>query len=102
MGTFNGAGGQRPGLRRRGACVEVRAGNAMEGDGRGRVAIVDRTPGTGDQRPAVVRGRTIGRHRGWSAHLVINVAVNSGRSYLLYRGRLKRPHLHCRAEAVAI
>jgi len=56
MGTFNGTGGQCPGLRRRGACVEARAGNAMEGDGRGRVAIVDRTPGTGDQRPAVVRG----------------------------------------------
>jgi len=35
-----------------------------------RVAIVDRTPGTGDQRPAVVRGRTIHRHRGQSAHLM--------------------------------
>ena len=29
-----------------------------------------------------------------------NAAVNSGRSCLLYGGRLKRPHLHCRAEAV--
>ena len=47
MGTFNG--GQRPGLRRRDACVETRAGNAMK-EG---VTIVDWTLGTGDQRPTV-------------------------------------------------
>jgi len=53
MGAFNG--GQRSGLRRRGACVEMRAGNATEGG----LRIVDWTPGTGDQTPAIVRGRTI-------------------------------------------
>jgi len=35
---------------------------------RGGVASVDRTLSTGDQRPAVVRGRTISRHRRRSAH----------------------------------
>jgi len=47
MDVFNG--GQRPGLRRRDARVETRAGNAMK-EG---VTIVDRTLGTGDQRPTV-------------------------------------------------
>jgi len=46
MGSFNG--GQQSGLRYRGACVEMRAGNATEGG----VTIVNRTPGMGDQRPA--------------------------------------------------
>jgi len=43
---------------------ETLAGNAT-GD-----AIADRPPGTGDHRPAVGRGRTIGRHCGRSAHLM--------------------------------
>ena len=74
-------------------------GAGSEGGG---VAIVDRTPGTGDQRPAVVRGGTIGRHHGQSGSFDVrsNAAVNSARSCLPYSGRLKRPHLHCRAEAV--
>jgi len=54
----------RPGLRRRGTHVETHAGNAT-GD-----AIADQTPGTGDYRSAVKRGQMIGRHRGWSAHLM--------------------------------
>jgi len=58
MDAFNG--GQRPGVQRRGACVVTRAGKATEGGGQGGVAIVDRTPVTADQRPAVGRGRTIG------------------------------------------
>jgi len=37
---------------------------------RRREAIADRTPGMGDHRPAIGRGRTIGRHCGWSAHLM--------------------------------
>jgi len=37
---------------------------------RRRDAIADRMPGMGDHRPAVVRGQTIGRHCGRSAHLM--------------------------------
>jgi len=64
MGVFNG--GQRSGLRRCGTCVETRARKVTERGGKGGVAIVDRTPGTGDQRPAVA----IGRHCGRSVHLM--------------------------------
>jgi len=62
MGVFNG--GQRSGLRRRGACVEPWAGKATERRGKLGNAIVDvdHTPGTGDHKPAVIRGR--------SAHLM--------------------------------
>jgi len=51
-------------------------------------AITDRSPGAGDLRPAVGRGRLIGRNL-------------SDLSCFLYRGKLKRPHMHCRADAVA-
>ena len=37
---------------------------------RRRAAIADRMPGMGDHRPTVGRGRTIGRHFGWLAHLM--------------------------------
>jgi len=59
MGAFNG--GQRSDLWRSGACVETRARKVTERRGKGGVAIVDRTPGTGDQRPAIAIGRHCGR-----------------------------------------
>jgi len=65
-------GGQQPGLRRCGARVETQAGKA----------IADRPPGTGDHRP------TIGR----SADISVIFHVS-------YIGRLKRPLLHCWADA---
>ena len=93
---------QRPGLRLRGACVETVGGNATEGDGRGESR--DRRPDAGYGRPEARRrtrthdpptSRAVG-----TFDVCSNAAVNSGRSCLLYRGRLKQPHLHCRAEAV--
>jgi len=84
MGAFNC--GQRPGLRRRGACVEMWARNAKGG-----VAIIDQTPGTGDQRPVSMRpdDRPTSPAFG-TVDVCSNTAVNSGRSCLLYRGRLSR------------
>jgi len=49
--------------------------------------IADQPAGMGDYKPAVGRGQSIGRH------LVVFLVS--------YTGRLKQPHLHCRADAVA-
>jgi len=70
-------GGQWPCLRRHGARVETQAGNAVGGGRDCRLA-----PG----------------RRVWEIH---RPAVRCGWTIVSYRGRLKRPHLHCRADAVA-
>jgi len=88
-------GGQRPGLRRRGTRVETHAGNVMGGG--------DRRLGYG--RPQT-RRRTRLEDRPTLRAVVTfdvccNAAVNCDLSCFLYRVRLKRPYLHCRADAVA-
>ena len=72
-----------PGFRCHGACVETQAGNMMGGD-----EIADQTPGTGNPQapPSDAAGR--------SADISVLFLV-------CYRGRVKRPHLHCWADAVA-
>jgi len=70
--------------------------------GRGRGAITDRMPGTGNPQTRR-RTRPDDQPTSWvvsTFDVCSNVAVNSNLSCFLYRGRLKRPHLHCRAEAV--
>jgi len=80
----------RPGLRRRGTHVETHAGNAT-GD-----AVADQTPGTGDlqaRRQTWPDDRPTSRVVG-TFDVCSNAAVNIDLSCFLYRGRLKRPHLH--------
>ena len=66
---------------------------------RRRDAIADRMPGMGDHRPAVGRWPTL-RAVG-TFDVCSNAAVNSDLSCFLYRGKLKRQHLHCQADSVA-
>jgi len=49
--------------------------------------ITDQPTGMGDYKPTVGRGQSIGRH------LIVFLVS--------YTGRLKQPHLHCGADAVA-
>ena len=82
MGMQNG--GQRPGLWRCGAPVKTQMWNAMgtrPPTGPGRLS-------TGDHRPAF---GAAGRSAGISVVFLIS-----------YGGRLKRSHLHCRADALAL
>ena len=85
-----------------GQSVDITGGWERKPAGRGRVSgtavhlwksrlgtqgggrIADRMPGTGDHTLAVGRSA--------------NISVIF---FVTYRGRLKRPHLHCRADAVA-
>ena len=64
--------------------------------------------GRRDRRPDAGYGRPQARHRTQSALQAVgtfdvcsNTAVNSDLSCFLYRGRLKRLYLHCRANSVA-
>jgi len=83
MGTFNG--GQRPGLRRRGACVKTRTGNATEG---GEEGSHDRRPDAGYGRPQARRRTRLDDRPTLRAVVTFdvcsNAAVNSGHSCLLY------------------
>jgi len=90
MGTQNS--GHRLGLRCHGARVKTQAGNATDD------AIADRTRGM--LNPQVRRSTWPDDRPTSRAVGTFDVCSNSDLSYFLYRGRLKQPHLHCRADAV--
>jgi len=68
---------------------------------RGGGRITDWPQGTGKPQAHIGWGRTIGQHCGWSAHLMSALTRLWTVIFLVsYRGILKRPHLHCQADAV--
>jgi len=95
MGVWNG--GQRPSLLRRGAPAKMQTCSATEGRDRRTDAGYGRPQARHrmrpDDRPTL---RAVG-----TFDVCSSAAVNSDLSCFLYRGWLKRPYLHCRADSVA-